>query len=53
MEEKLDDRDERIMYLAQECIREINLYFMAQGRTQDTFYDVLKALSLVHRNLWS
>jgi hypothetical protein len=49
---EINERDERVLFIAEQCIREINLYFMAHGRSEDTLHDVLKALSLVHRNLW-
>jgi hypothetical protein len=40
--------DKHISLLTQALMREIRLYIMAHGSTQDTFCGVLKAIALCH-----
>jgi hypothetical protein len=45
-------RDDNIATLTQALLRECRIYFVANGQTQDSLFDVLKAIALAHTMLF-
>lgn len=51
--DKTAERDEHIALLTELLLRECRVYIGAHGSTQDTLYDVLKSIALVHVMLFN